>query len=121
MKITRIFFYYLLLMSSLIFSCTTTTPVVSDSTPTHQEPHFDPMPPPPPVAVASPAIPMDDRVRTGQLENGLKYFIQKNGKPENRAELRLAINAGSMQEDDDQLGLAHFVEHMAFNLSLIHI
>ena len=65
--------------------------------------------------VTSPPLPTDERVRMGQLANGLKYYIQKNGKPENRAELRLAIAAGSMQEDDDQLGLAHFVEHMAFN------
>jgi len=115
MKMLRLFSLCLLILTSFIFSCTTTAPVVTDTTTIVKEPHFDPMPPPPPIAVASPLIPMDDRVRTGQLANGLKYFIQKNGKPENRAELRLAINAGSMQEDDDQLGLAHFVEHMAFN------
>ncbi len=61
------------------------------------------------------ALPMDDRVRTGVLPNGLKYYIQKNEKPENRAELRLAVGVGSINEDDDQQGLAHFVEHMAFN------
>ncbi|MEL6925896.1 MAG: pitrilysin family protein, partial [Bacteroidota bacterium] len=77
-------------------------------------------PPPPPAPSASEigattAIPVDPSVRMGTLENGLKYYIQKNSKPENRAELRLAVHAGSMQEDDDQLGLAHFVEHMAFN------
>jgi len=115
MKITRFFSLSLFFISLLVVSCTTTTPVVSDTSTPVKEPHFDPMPPPPPTSVLSPLIPMDDRVRTGQLENGLKYFIQKNGKPENRAELRLAINAGSMQEDEDQLGLAHFVEHMAFN------
>ena len=60
-------------------------------------------------------IPMDDQVKIGELPNGMKYYIRKNAKPENRAELRLAVDAGSMQEDDDQLGLAHFVEHMAFN------
>lgn len=60
-------------------------------------------------------IPKDPSVRKGKLENGLHYFIQKNVKPEKRAELRLAVKAGSMQEDDDQLGMAHFVEHMAFN------
>src|SRR5690606_32604577 len=43
------------------------------------------------------------------------YYIMVNHKPENRAEFRLAVKAGSMQEDEDQLGLAHFVEHMAFN------
>ncbi len=60
-------------------------------------------------------IPKDESIRSGTLPNGMKYYIQKNTKPENRAELRLAVNAGAMQEDDDQQGLAHFVEHMAFN------
>jgi zinc protease len=49
------------------------------------------------------------------LDNGFTYYIRKNTKPENRLELRLAVNAGSILEDDDQLGLAHFTEHMAFN------
>ena len=57
----------------------------------------------------------DKDVVTGTLENGVKYYIKKNHKPEKRAELRLFVNAGSILENDDQLGLAHFVEHMAFN------
>jgi zinc protease len=61
------------------------------------------------------AIPMDHRVKQGTLPNGIKYYIQRNSKPEKRVELRLAVNAGSLQEDDDQQGLAHFVEHMCFN------
>ena len=61
------------------------------------------------------SMPTDPRLIEGQLDNGLKYFIKENGKPENRAELRLVINAGSIMEDDDQLGLAHLLEHMAFN------
>ncbi|MYA42673.1 MAG: insulinase family protein [Gemmatimonadetes bacterium] len=60
-------------------------------------------------------IPPDPEVTTGTLANGLTYFIHENDEPENRAELRLVVNAGSILEDDDQLGLAHFVEHMAFN------
>ncbi|MCP4441913.1 MAG: insulinase family protein [Aureispira sp.] len=60
-------------------------------------------------------LPFDGNVRTGTLENGMKYYIRKNAKPENRIELRLALNAGSMQEEDNQRGLAHFVEHMCFN------
>ncbi len=60
-------------------------------------------------------IPVDPRVKMGELDNGMKYFIQANEKPEDRAEIRLAVRAGSINEDDDQLGLAHFVEHMAFN------
>ena len=60
-------------------------------------------------------VPLDPNVRTGKLENGMVYYILKNGKPEKRAELRLAVNAGSVLESDDQQGLAHFCEHMAFN------
>lgn len=60
-------------------------------------------------------IPFDSSVRTGKLENGLTYYIKKNGKPENKVDLRLVINAGSILENDDQQGLAHFMEHMCFN------
>jgi zinc protease len=59
-------------------------------------------------------MPVDPEVRTGTLPNGLKYYIRGNGKPEHRAELRLVVKAGSVLEDDDQQGLAHFVEHMEF-------
>ena len=61
------------------------------------------------------ALPIDSSVALGTLENGVRYYIRINDRPENRAELRLVVNAGSVLEDDDQLGLAHFVEHMAFN------
>jgi len=60
-------------------------------------------------------LPIDPKVTVGELDNGLRYYIRENHKPENRAELRLVVNAGSIVEDDDQQGLAHFVEHMAFN------
>lgn len=60
-------------------------------------------------------IPVDSAVRIGELENGMRYYIRKNDKPENRAELRLVVNAGSILETDAQQGLAHFVEHMCFN------
>ncbi|MFQ5751833.1 MAG: M16 family metallopeptidase, partial [bacterium] len=60
-------------------------------------------------------LPVDPNITIGKLANGLKYYIRENKKPENRAELRLVVNAGSVLEDDDQQGLAHFVEHMAFN------
>ena len=60
-------------------------------------------------------IPFDPAVRTGTLPNGLRYYIRTNQAPRNRAELRLVVSAGSVLEDDDQRGLAHFVEHMAFN------
>ena len=60
-------------------------------------------------------IPLGPQVQVGQLANGLTYYIQKNARPEKRLELRLVVKAGSVLEDDDQRGLAHFVEHMAFN------
>jgi len=60
-------------------------------------------------------MPVDPSLIEGQLNNGLKYFIKVNSKPENRAELRLVVNAGSILEDEDQLGLAHLLEHLAFN------
>jgi zinc protease len=79
--------------------------------------------PPPPVDDAKPAPPppddpvlaMDPRISHGKLANGLTYYILPHAKPEKRAYLWLAVNAGSVQEDDDQQGLAHFVEHMGFN------
>ncbi len=60
-------------------------------------------------------IPTDPSIKIGTLSNGLKYYIKNNKKPEDRAILRLVVNAGSVLEDDDQQGLAHFVEHMGFN------
>jgi zinc protease len=60
-------------------------------------------------------IPFDSAVRTGTLPNGLKFYIRQNGKPADRISLRLAVKAGSINEADDQLGLAHLIEHMAFN------
>lgn len=98
----------------LLLACATQKPTVTDvsTKPTATDPvpatiNLTPAP--------TPTLPIDERVVMGTLPNGLKYYIQKNAKPENRAELRLALAAGSMQEDEDQLGLAHFVEHMAFN------
>ncbi len=61
------------------------------------------------------ALPVDAAVRIGTLPNGIRYYIRRNAKPEQRAELRLVVNAGSILEDEDQRGLAHFIEHMAFN------
>lgn len=60
-------------------------------------------------------LPLDPAIRTGKLENGLTYYVRRNTQPRNRAELRLAVNAGATLEDDDQKGLAHFLEHMLFN------
>ncbi len=60
-------------------------------------------------------LPVDSKVKIGKLDNGLTYYIRQNKKPEQKVELRLVLNAGSILEDDDQQGLAHMAEHMAFN------
>src|SRR5712691_11980615 len=59
-------------------------------------------------------MPVDPEVVVGTLPNGLRYYVRANGKPARRAELRLVVKAGSVLEDNDQQGLAHFVEHMEF-------
>jgi zinc protease len=75
--------------------------------------------PPIPAAVLAATldqtVPVDPLITIGTLPNGFRYYIRENRQPQGRAELRLAVNVGSVLEDDDQLGLAHFVEHMAFN------
>jgi zinc protease len=78
---------------------------------------------PPQVAVPADArtapldqpTPVSPDVIVGELPNGLRYFIRENDEPENRAQLRLVVRVGSVVEDDDQLGIAHLLEHMAFN------
>ena len=60
-------------------------------------------------------LPFDPDVRRGTLSNGLTYYVLANPEPQDRAELRLVVNAGSILEEDDQRGLAHMLEHMAFN------
>jgi zinc protease len=66
------------------------------------------------VDLAAP-LPLDAAVTTGTLPNGLRYYVRPNAKPEQRAALWLVVGAGAVEEDDDQNGLAHLVEHMAFN------
>jgi zinc protease len=98
-------------VASLLAACGSPTPPVA------------PAPPPPastaPPVAAAPApeapLPLDARVRKGTLPSGLTYYVLAHKKPEHRAQLWLAVNAGSVLEDDDQRGLAHFVEHMGFN------
>ncbi len=64
---------------------------------------------------AQETIPFDSAVHRGTLANGLQFFIRQNARPAKRVLLRLAVKAGSLEEADDQQGLAHFIEHMAFN------
>ena len=64
-----------------------------------------------------PPIPVDPNVRIGKLDNGLTYYIRHNEYPEHVANFYIAQRVGSIQEDESQRGLAHFLEHMAFNAS----
>ena len=64
---------------------------------------------------ASDPVPFMENARTGYLDSGLRYYILENSRPQGRAFLTLAVNAGSVLETEDERGLAHFVEHMAFN------
>ncbi len=60
-------------------------------------------------------LPLDTAIKTGKLANGFTYYIRRNTEPKNRAQLYLAVKVGSILENDDQRGLAHFMEHMGFN------
>lgn len=66
-------------------------------------------------AQQAPPVPVDPKVRYGKLDNGLTYYIRANKLPKERAEFYIAQNVGAILENDDQNGLAHFLEHMAFN------
>ena len=66
-------------------------------------------------AQQAPSVPVDPKVRYGKLDNGLTYYIRANKLPKERAEFYIAQNVGAILENDDQNGLAHFLEHMAFN------
>ena len=67
------------------------------------------------VAKGGTPLVMDAAIKEGKLDNGMSYFIRENSEPKNRIQLRLVVKAGSCMEDDDQKGIAHFVEHMCFN------
>jgi zinc protease len=84
---------------------TATTPPVSTA-PTAAPPAVDELDQP---------LALDARITKGTLDNGLTYYVLPHRKPEKRAQIWLAVNAGAVLEDDDQRGLAHFVEHMGFN------
>ena len=67
------------------------------------------------LAQQQPPIPIDPNVRIGKLDNGLTYYLRKNNLPANRADFYIAQKVGSIQEEENQRGLAHFLEHMCFN------
>ena len=91
----------------LLFLTTATAPFVIHAQETSSPPELNTAPGAP--------LPFDPQTVKGRLENGLSFYIRENHEPRDRAELRLVVNTGSVLEDDDQQGLAHFVEHMAFN------
>ena len=72
-----------------------------------------PIPPNVLAATLGQTVPVDPLITVGRLPNGLRYYIRENRQPQARAELRLVVNAGSVLEDDDQRGLAHFVNPFA--------
>ena len=88
-------------VSAVLFSAATLTPASAASAQNSRPSSSTP-------------LPFDPAVTVGTLSNGMRYYIRENHKPEKRAELRLVVNAGSVLEDEDQRGLAHMVEHMAF-------
>lgn len=95
---------YLLIATSLI-AVTAAAPALAQQ----QVPNSDPW------AQATSDIPADSNVRFGILPNGMQYAIMRNATPPGQASFRLRIDAGSLMEHENQLGLAHFMEHMAFN------
>jgi zinc protease len=100
----------LLIVSTLAAASCATAP----ASPRALEPAMSQALPDVPLDPAAP-LPLDPAIRTGKLDNGLTWYARRNGVPSDRVELWLVVNAGSVLEDEDQRGLAHFVEHMAFN------
>ena len=90
---------------------------VTDSDAPQPTPSSDPgpAPEPGPDPEPGPALTFDPQVIRGTLSNGLSYYIRQNSEPRNRAQISLVVRAGSILEEEDQRGLAHLVEHMAFN------
>ncbi len=99
MKLNRILFAFVLVFVPLLLPATG----ISEVTEPESEETLETL------------LPLDPSVRLGRLPNGVTYYVRENDEPEDRAFLRLVVNAGSVLEDEDQLGLAHFAEHMAFN------
>jgi zinc protease len=102
MKLWRSLALLGLALTAACSGATTPTPVPSASSSTGV------------AAPVEPPLPLDARITKGTLESGLTYYILPNKKPEKRAQMWLVVNTGSVLEDDDQRGLAHLVEHMAF-------
>ena len=100
--------------AAVLLSVSVVAPRLTAQQPAAQAPQA-----PAPAAILLPSetqlVPVDPAITVGRLPNGLRYYVKVNPRPANRAELRFVVNAGSVLEDDDQRGLAHVVEHLAFN------
>src|SRR5215831_19408022 len=94
-------------LAALVFVCAAAAVLAAQQPPPQR-------PPAPPINLQE-TIPFDTAVKKATLPNGFEYFIRQNTKPAQRVSMRLAVKAGSMMEADDQQGLAHLIEHMAFN------
>jgi zinc protease len=114
---TRRAFPIVPLIAIALFGCGTSGPPAGTTSPPTPTPQTSAATAAAPTATptAEQPLPLDPTVIHGALDNGLTYYIRRHNEPKQRAELRLVVNAGSVLEDDDQRGLAHFVEHMAFN------
>ncbi len=105
----------LLLLALVAAACGSPKPKPALPVETPPEPPVAVTPPPAPVNPDTLPLPLWSEIHKGTLANGLTYYVLPHHKPEKRAMMWLAVNAGSVDEDDDQRGLAHFDEHMAFN------
>lgn len=85
----------------VLFACLALAPLLSSAAATFPQENSD--------------LPVDPAVKWGRLENGIRYAILPNHEPKGRASLRFVVHTGSLNETDEQRGLAHFLEHMAFN------
>lgn len=100
MKNVKLFFVLIGLL--FVFSCVSTNTNKPEETPIEQPSSGN-------------DLQWNAAIKTGELHNGMTFYVMKNGEPKNRIYLRLVVNAGSAMEEDDQKGVAHFVEHLAFN------
>lgn len=107
----------ILLFALLLAACTPIRPPVDGTVPPVENGTIAPTSGTiPPLDLALDAsLPLDPNLRVGRLANGLTYYLRQNGQPAGRVELRLAVNAGSTLEDEDQRGVAHLLEHLLFN------
>jgi zinc protease len=114
MKLSHLTYPLFILLVATLIGCGTTQPQTAAPPPAAPVAAAEPAATPAPLAAVEP-LPLAPAIRSGRFANGLSYFIRPHGEPQQRAELRLVVNTGSILEEENQRGLAHFVEHMCFN------